>query len=136
MRRAASLIAMLALVVCTPALAQYRSGAAAPCPDREGAIFASGAGIVIGFLPRDEALTLRMQTEMRLRAKSNPAWLDNPRAVIRVQREFGASREIALVPEGMSVEIGEAVTFDGAHWDREHACMYVPNLIRKPARVG
>jgi hypothetical protein len=77
-----------------------------------------------------------MQTEMSLRARSHPDYVDNPRAVIIVAREFGVSREVALVPDGMEVKAGDSVVFDGAYWDPENSCRYIPNLIRAPATVG
>ena len=106
------------------------------CPQREGSIFADGAGKVVGFLDRGEAQSMRLRTEMMLRGLSEPALRDNPRAVIEVIRPQGPSREIAVVPGGMSVVIGEAVEFDGGYWAPENSCVFVPNLIRKAPATG
>ena len=106
------------------------------CPRREGAIFADGAGKVVGFLTPAEALSMRMRTEMLLRALSDPALRDNPRAVIEVLRPQGPSREIAVVPDGVTVDVGDFVEFDGGYWDPGTPCAFVPNLVRKPAATG
>ncbi len=106
------------------------------CPEREGAIFADGAGKIIAFLDRAEAQSLRLRTEMLLRGLSEPALRDNPRAVIEVVRPQGLSREVAVVPDGMAVVIGEAVEFDGGYWSADNSCVFVPNLIRKQPATG
>ena len=105
-------------------------------PRREGPIYADGAGKVVGFLDPAEALSMRMRTEMMLRAQSDPALRDNPRAVIEVPRPLGPSREIAVVPDGVTVDVGESVEFDGGYWDPGNPCAFVPNLVRKAPATG
>jgi hypothetical protein len=109
---------------------------ATSCPDRSGSIFADGGGRVVGFLDRAEALSMRLRTEMMLRGKSDPTLVDNPRAIVEVMRPQGASREIAVVPDGVTVAVGEAVEFDGGYWAPENACMFIPNLVRKTPATG
>ena len=140
--RAALAVACVATLGAA-ALAQPYTPSARPkamdpsgCPRREGSIFADGAGKVVGFLDPAEALSMRMRTEMLLRALSDPALRDNPRAVIEVLRPQGPSREIAVVPDGMTVGVGESVEFDGGYWDPGNPCAFVPNLVRKPAATG
>lgn len=141
--RAAIAFALLAspgvAVAQTPSFvpsARPKAVDASGCPRREGAIFADGAGKVVGFLTPAEALSMRMRTEMTLRALSDPALRDNPRAVIEVIRPQGPSREIAIVPDRSTVEVGESVEFDGGYWDPGNACAFVPNLIRRAAPTG
>ena len=109
---------------------------AGPCPGRNGRIFPSGDGLVIGFLTGDQADALRLRMEARLSARLAPSLRDRPRAIVLFTGDMAAIQTIAFVPDGLEVGIGDRVMFDGARWDPDNACQYVPNLIRKPGEIG
>ncbi len=109
---------------------------AEPCPPRDGAIFPSGDGVVVGFLGDEQAGALRLRMEARLRARLTPALRDRPRAIVLFSSGEAAIQNVAFVPDGLDVGVGDRVTFDGARWDPDNACQYVPNLIRKPGPMG
>lgn len=126
----------LAIFAAAPAQAFDSPFSGPVCPQRAGPIFLSGEGVVVGFLTRDQALALRVRMEFQLHAALNPDYLDNPRAVIETSRGDVSGREVALVPEGVTVRVGDRVAFDGAYWDPLSACRYMPNLIRPDAPTG
>ena len=103
----------------------------APAPDEtacgyRGGGGGGGQGRVVGFLSRDQAARMVALTQQRARAKINPDYVSNVRAVIMVPN---GRRIIVLVPSSMAVKPGDRVAFTSGRRDWSMACGYIPNLI-------
>lgn len=88
-------------------------------------------GDVAGFLTQDQALRLLEQTQAHAGMSINPEYIDNVRALVHIEGRPPGARSVALVPKGLTVQIGTRVEFIGGYVDPMLPCHYVPNLIAR-----
>jgi len=86
------------------------------------------AAEVIAFIASQQAQELIKQTETSTRLIINPIYIHNQRVVVQLAAGL---RVIVLVPEGMTVSIGQSISFFYAHTDPNDPCQYTPNIIAK-----
>jgi hypothetical protein len=82
--------------------------------------------VIVKILPRTVALHLITKNERVSGATIDPAYLNNERVMVR--GHYG-KQGVVLVPLGMTVHIGDVVTFVPGHADPNNLCSYIPNLI-------
>jgi hypothetical protein len=115
--------------------AQHSSVAKSPenstCGIKPGPLFPDGSGKIIGFLSQSEASDLLQRTEMQLRARINPHYLTNLRAVVEPSGFSGGRRYIAIVPKTLAVRVGDQIEYAGGYTDTSMPCHYIPNLISR-----
>ncbi len=90
---------------------------------------ASGRGQVVGFLTSDQAAKLLQSTQFTLRMAINPDYLANVRSLVHLDGSPEGTRFVYLVPQGMTVQIGDRVDVVGGRIDTSLPCHYIPNLI-------
>ncbi len=99
-----------------------------------------GGGVVVGFEGVLAAQRRAAGNERSIGGPINPAFANTPRAIVRMDgSETGATGQIAVLPPGMTVNIGDHVTFDGIHRDLTMPCGFVPPLVTAdngPAQPG
>jgi hypothetical protein len=89
-----------------------------------------GGGIVTGYEGALVAQRRLAANERSVGGPINPTFANTPRAIVQPdENPLGAQRQIAVVPPGMTVGIGDHVTFNGIHRDAGMPCGYVPPLI-------
>jgi hypothetical protein len=91
--------------------------------------FAVMSGTVIGFINHDQSLRIFANTGRNNGGTVSPAWVDNVR--VRIQPDpgtFGGSRN-PLVPAGMTVAIGDHVTYVTPSLDTSRPCGFIPSHI-------
>ena len=86
-----------------------------------------GGGIVTGYEGALAAQQRLAANERNVGGPINPAFANTPRAI--VQMDGTAQRQIAVVPPGMTVGIGDHITFNGIHRDAGMPCGYIPPLV-------
>jgi hypothetical protein len=101
------------------------------CPLQSGVLSPVGAGKVVGFMSSEQAVDLTHRTEAERQAKLNPAYINNLR--VFVQPDGSSKRSVAIVPETMTVKVGDQVEFAGAYRDASLPCHFMPPLISKVA---
>jgi len=90
---------------------------------------ASGHGQVVGFLTSDQATKLLQNTQFTSRMAITPDYLANLRGLVHLDGSLEGARNIYLVPQGMTVKIGDHVEVAGGRIDPSLPCHYIPNLI-------
>lgn len=85
----------------------------------------AGKGIVIKVLSQSEAMTLLSRTQAIVGRQIDAAYVNNVRAIIRA--DDGTSKTI-LIPYGMTIVVGDRVSFQSAYLSPRPLCSYVPNL--------
>lgn len=93
------------------------------------------AGMVVGFVPEAQAMAMISRSEDGANGRIDPAYIQNLRALFHPDRAPPGVRIPVLVPDGMSVQIGEEVEMVGGHASPDLACHYIPNLIVDVGRV-
>lgn len=93
-----------------------------------------GGGIVTGYEGALAAQRRVAGNEANIGGPINPAFANTPRAI--VQPDGNGQRQIVVVPPGMTVGIGDHVTFNGIHRDAGMPCGYVPPLITSDSPAG
>ena len=61
----------------------------------------------------------------------NPDYLANPRSLVHLDGSPDGSRSVYLVPNGVTVALGDHVQVAGGHVDASLPCHYIPNLVTK-----
>lgn len=89
----------------------------------------SGHGQIVGFLSSDQAGKVLQNTQFSSRMAISPDYLANVRSLVHLDGRPDGSKTVYLVPQGMTVRIGEQVDVVSGHVDPSLPCHYVPNLI-------
>lgn len=85
-----------------------------------------GMGRVIAFEDRPTSLARIQLTQRQSGGLIDPAYVDN----LRVHVDLGNGRiRVLLVPKGMTVNIGDLITWQNAYRNLNLPCNYIPNLI-------
>lgn len=94
----------------------------------------AGEGVVTKLLSQNEAMALLSRTQAAVGRPIECAYVNNIRAVIMT--DDGTVKTI-LIPYGMTVAIGDHVSFQSAYLSPRPLCSYVPNLaVTKNTPVG
>jgi hypothetical protein len=89
-----------------------------------------GGGVVIGYEETLAAQRRLSANERTIGGPINPTFANTPRAIVQPEGNApGAERQIVVVPPGMTVGVGDHVTFNRIHRDAAMPCGYVPPLI-------
>jgi len=88
-------------------------------------------GEVVGFLSPEQADNAVQRTQAQLGRTINPDYLSNVRSLVHLDGGVQGSRYIYLVPQGMSVRMGDRVEVIGGRIDPNLPCQYVPALITR-----
>lgn len=91
---------------------------------------------VTGFVSRSQALRYVMENQQNLHGMMESRYLSNQRVLVRQYGFPTSDTELALVPVGMQVFIGETVQVVSFHASHRLPCTYVPNLIVHPTVAG
>lgn len=83
---------------------------------------------VTGFVTRSQAMALVQVNQQEVHGFITPRYINNQRVNVAVGLD-GSTQATVLVPQGMTVALGETVTFVGGHADPDRVCHYIPNLI-------
>ena len=83
----------------------------------------------MGFIPNATAMTMIPRAEQSANGKIDPAYVHSERAFFHPNHAPAIMRMPAIVPAGMTVQVGESVKMVGGHASPNLACHYVPNLI-------
>ncbi len=88
-----------------------------------------GEGVVVRLLTQGEAMALLSTTQIEVGAPIDSAYVNNVRAIIRVDDR---TSKTVLIPYGMEIDIGDRVSFQSSYRSSPRLCSYVPTLaIRK-----
>ncbi len=98
------------------------------CPIKVPVTSTSLNGIVSGFLTAGQAQELVQVTQRQLQGTINPDYLSNLRVVVTSPSQL---RYTVLVPQWMTVKIGDRIEFGTAHRAAGLPCHYIPNLITR-----
>jgi hypothetical protein len=82
--------------------------------------------VVVKFISRTAALQHIVNSERNTGGTIDPAYTNNQRVYVRLRN---GKQVLVLVPIGMPVQPGEAVTVIPGHADPNNLCSYIPNLI-------
>ncbi len=85
-----------------------------------------GSGTVVSLEDRAAALVHTRQSEARKGGLIDPAYLTNPRVVVRMPN---GRYDVFVVPHDMKVFPGDRVTLQGGYRNVNLPCNYVPNLV-------
>jgi hypothetical protein len=87
------------------------------------------SGRVAAFLTAQEALEMIQFNEANLHGNVSPDYLTQRR--VRVEIGLAGNRRFTtvIVPDGVSVQVGDTVKFIGVHRARGLPCHYIPPLI-------
>jgi hypothetical protein len=77
-----------------------------------------------------------MENQQNLHGMMESRYLSNQRVLVRQYGFPTSDTELALVPVGMQVFIGETVQVVSFHASHRLPCTYVPNLIVHPTVAG
>lgn len=89
-----------------------------------------GGGVVIGYQGTLAAQRRLSANERNLGGSINPAFANTPRAIVQPDTSMpGTERQIVVVPPGITVGIGDHITFNRIHRDANMPCGFVPPLI-------
>ncbi len=91
---------------------------------------------VADFVSRSQALRYVMENQQNLHGMMESRYLSNQRVLVRQYGFPTSDTELALVPVGMQVFIGESVQVVSFHASHRLPCTYVPNLIVHPTVAG
>lgn len=83
-------------------------------------------GVIVSFIPASVAKQRILNTERNSALTIDPAYTNNQRVSVE---DIHDRRYLVLVPSGMVVHLGEAVSFIPGHGDPDNLCVYTPNLI-------
>lgn len=86
-------------------------------------------GTVIDFVPRPAAVSSMFRTQRIVHGFLDPEYLMNQRVLIHPSGTNPYVRFLAIVPNGMMVQVGQIVEVASAHASHHYACRYAPNLI-------
>lgn len=85
----------------------------------------AGVGTVTKLLTQAEAMALITQTEARVGAPVDGAYINNVRAILRM--DDGREKTV-LVPYSMKVDVGDRLSFQSSYVSSPQICSYVPTL--------
>lgn len=102
------------------------TGAPRKCPIRmAGKPMPAGKGVVTKLLTQAEAMALLSSTEAKVGAPIDGAYINNVRAIVR--GDDGRVKTV-LVPYGMTVDVGDRISFQSSYVSSPQVCSYVPTL--------
>ena len=89
-----------------------------------------GGGTVIGYEGAAEAQQRMLANERAIGGPINPAYANTPRAIVRTDgTPPGGVAQIVVLPPGVTVNVGDRITFNSAHRDMSMPCGYIPPLL-------
>jgi hypothetical protein len=86
-----------------------------------------GTGVVTGFENPDTARQRMLNNEKANGGPISPAFAGTPRAIVQMDGDGGS--QIAVVPPGMEVHVGDRIAFNAIHRDAAAPCAFVPPLV-------
>ena len=118
----------MALVPAPPAAATQPQAACGIAISSQ--VLPRGGGVVIGFEGTLAAQQRMFANERVIGGPITPAFANTPRALVQIDGSApDAGSQIVVVPPGMTVGIGDHITFNAIHRDASIPCGYVPPLV-------
>jgi len=93
-------------------------------------------GRVNAFVSPPQALSSIQFTEAYLNGKISPDFITQRRVLVEPLSGTTLTQPTVLIPDGMTVQIGDTVEYTGAHRAPGLPCNYIPNLISRIITVG
>ncbi len=88
----------------------------------------AGEGVVTRLLTEGEAMALLSRTQAEVGAPIDSAYINNVRVTVR--NEDGTLKTV-LLPYGMTVVIGDRISFQSSYRSSPRLCSYVPTLATR-----
>jgi hypothetical protein len=89
-----------------------------------------GGGVVVGYEGTLAAQQRMFANERAMGGPITPAFANTPRAIVHTDGSApDAGGQIVVVPPGMTVGIGDHITFNNAHRDASIPCGFLPPLV-------
>ncbi len=90
------------------------------------------SGTVTAFVPRRMAISTIFRTQRAVHGFLSPEYMADQRVLVHPDGANPAMRLMAVVPAGMTVQIGQEADVAGAHASHRFACRYTPDLLMAP----
>jgi hypothetical protein len=87
------------------------------------------SGTVIGFIPHDQSLRIFSNTERNSGGAVNPAYLNDERVMVQPDPGTNGGSRNPVVPAGLTVAIGDHVTYQTPYRDPGMPCGFFPSQI-------
>ncbi len=88
-------------------------------------------GVVVGFLPREQAILMMKRTQAQMQREINLNYVTQQRVKVHVDGSPEGSWLTVLLPEGMITKPGDQIDYRRSHGDPDNGCRYIPNLITR-----
>jgi hypothetical protein len=93
-------------------------------------------GRVVAFVSAQQALETIKYTQALVGGNISPDYLTQRRVLVEVGTGAAMPRPTVIVPDGMTVRVGDKVEYTGGHRARGLPCHFIPNVISRIVASG
>jgi len=91
---------------------------------------------VVGFGTPEQAAEAIKRTQAKMGTKISPDYTTQQRALVEDSFDGAKVRNLALIPEGLTVHVGDNVEIFSSYRDPKYPCNYVPRVIRRVVKAN
>jgi plastocyanin len=87
------------------------------------------SGTVIGFIPHQQSVAIFLNTGLSSGGVVNPSFMDDVRVMVRPDPGTNGGSHNPVVPAGMTVHVGDHVTYQTPYRDPSMQCGFFPSQV-------